>query len=156
MHENSEFQDQAEELLKDITQENDRLQSFRHEMKTLLDHTTKQLSSLSSVYQQKKDEVTARGKEWHKQIDETVKKLHQELDELKKENEGMLQKQKREFEEMIGKMDEMNTKTTELQKSKNVTEMQKVIRKQKMLREITLYTFLTFLECKLDENYLQT
>ena len=145
--------------MKDITQENDRLQSFRHEMKTLLDHTTKQLSSLSSVYQHKKDEVTIRGKEWHKQIDKHVKKLHQELDELKKENEGMLQKQKKEFEEMIGKMDEMNTKTTELQKSKNVTEMQKfrpVIRKQKILREFTQYTFPTFHECQIDENYLQT
>nr|XP_022323137.1 uncharacterized protein LOC111124511 [Crassostrea virginica] len=151
--------DQAEELLKDITQENDRLQSFRHEMKTLLDHTTKQLSSLSSVYQQKKDEVTARGKELHKQIDETVKKLHQKLDELKKENKAVLKKQKREFEEMIGKMDEMNIKTTELQKSKNVTEMQKfrpVIRKQKLLREFTQYTFPTFHELKIDENYLQT
>nr|XP_022323134.1 uncharacterized protein LOC111124508 isoform X2 [Crassostrea virginica] len=151
--------DQTEELLKDITQENDRLQSFRLEMKTLLDHTTKQLSSLSSIYQQKKIEVTARGEDWHKQIDETVKKLHQELDELKKENEAMLQKQKREFEEIIGKMDEMNTKTTELQKSKNVTEMQKfrpVIRKQKILREITQYTFPTFHECKIDGNYLQT
>ncbi|XP_078327276.1 uncharacterized protein LOC111124510 [Crassostrea virginica] len=151
--------DQTEELLKDITQENDRLQSFRLEMKTLLDHTTKQLSSLSSIYQQKKIEVTARGEDWHKQIDETVKKLHQELDELKKENEGMLQKQKREFEEMIGKMDEMNTKTTELQKSKNVTEMQKfrpVIRKQKILREFTQYTFPTFHECKIDENFLLT
>nr|XP_022328448.1 uncharacterized protein LOC111127526 [Crassostrea virginica] len=85
--------DQTEELLKDITQENDRLQSFRPEMKTLFDHTTKQLSSLSSVYQKKKDEVTARGKDWHKHIDNHVKKLHQELDELKKENEEMLQKQ---------------------------------------------------------------
>ena len=145
--------------MKDITQENDRLQSFRHEMKTLLDHTTKQLSSLSSVYQQKKDEVSARGKEWHKQIDNHVNKLHQELDELKKENEGMLQKQKKEFEEMIGKIDEMNTKTTELQKSKNVTEMQKfrpVIKKQKMLRDINQYTFPTFHKCKIDENNLQS
>ena len=58
----AELHDKVEELLKEITQENDRLQSFRHEMKTLLDHTTKQLSSLSSVYQKKKDEVTARGK----------------------------------------------------------------------------------------------
>ena len=137
-HEIFELQDKIEELLKDITQENGRLQSFRHEMKTLLDHTTKQLSSLSSVYQKKKDEVTARGKDWHKQIDNNVKKLHQELGELKKENKAVLQKQKREFEEMIGKMDEMDRKTTELQKSNNVTEMQKfrpVIREQKTLKE---------------------
>ena len=68
-HELSELQDKVEELLKAISGENDRLQSFRHEMETLLDHTTKQLSSLSSFYQQKKDEVTARGKEWQKLID---------------------------------------------------------------------------------------
>nr|XP_022320064.1 E3 ubiquitin-protein ligase TRIM71-like [Crassostrea virginica] len=158
-HEISELQDKVEELLKDISGENDRLQSFRHEMETLLDHTTKQLSSLSSFYQQKKDEVTARGKEWHKLIDNHVKKLHQELDELQKQSESAIQKQKREFEEMIGKMDEMNRKTTVLQKSKNVTEMQKfrlVIKGQKTLREFTQYTFPTFLECKIDENYMKT
>ncbi|XP_078327258.1 uncharacterized protein LOC111113339 [Crassostrea virginica] len=158
-HEISELQDKIEELLKDITQENGRLQSFRHEMKTLLDHTTKQMSSLSSFYQKKKDEVTARGKEWHKLIDETVKKLHQELGELKKENKAILQKQKREFEEMIGKMDELDRKTTELQKSNNVTEIQKfrpVIREQKTLKEFTQYTFPTFCECKTDQNNLQS
>ncbi|XP_022320064.2 uncharacterized protein LOC111122565 [Crassostrea virginica] len=158
-HEISELQDKVEELLKDISGENDRLQSFRHEMETLLDHTTKQLSSLSSFYQQKKDEVTAREKEWHKLIDNHVKKLHQELDELQKQSESAIQKQNREFEEMIGKMDEMNRKTTVLQKSKNVTEMQKfrlVIKEQKTLREFTQYTFPTFLEYKIDENYMKT
>nr|XP_022325289.1 uncharacterized protein LOC111125603 [Crassostrea virginica] len=158
-HEISELQDKVEELLKDISGENDRLQSFRHEMETLLDHTTKQLFSLSSFYQQKKDEVTARGKDWHKLIDNHVKKLHQELDELQKQSESAIQKQKREFEEMIGKMDEMNRKTTVLQKCQNVTEMQKfrpVIKEQKTLREFTQYIYPTFLECKIDENYLQT
>ncbi|XP_022326079.1 uncharacterized protein LOC111126016 [Crassostrea virginica] len=158
-HEISELQDKVEELLKEITRENDRLQSFRHEMKTLLDHTTKQLSSLSSVYQKKKDEVTARGKDWHKHIDETVKKLHQELDEAKKENEMVLQKLKTELEEITGKYEEMDRKTTQLQKSENVMEMQKfrpVIREQKTMKEFTQYTFPTFCECKIDENYLQT
>nr|XP_022321336.1 uncharacterized protein LOC111123346 [Crassostrea virginica] len=158
-HEILELQDKVEELLKEITKENDRLQSFRQKMITLLDHTTKQLSSLSSVYQQKKDEVTARGEDWHKLIDETVKKLHQELDEAKKENEAFLKKQKREFEEMIGKMDKINRKTTQLQKSKNVMEMQKfrpVIKKEKTMKEFTQYTLPTFFEIKIDENYLQT
>nr|XP_022323129.1 protein wech-like [Crassostrea virginica] len=158
-HEISELYDKVEELLKDITQENGRLQSFRHEMKTLLDHTTKQLSSLSSVYQKKKDEVSERGNDWHKLIDNHVKKLHQELGELKKENKAVLQKQKREFEEMIGKMDEMDRKTTELQKSNNVTEMQKfrpVIREKKTLKEFIQYTFPTFYECEIEENYMQT
>ena len=158
MHENSEFQDLTEDLLKDITKENDRLQSFRHEMKTLLDHTTKQLSSLSSFYQKKKDEVRTRGEYCHKQIDNYVKKLHQELDELKKENELILQKLKTELEETTGNMDEMDRKTTQLQKSENVMEMQKfipVIREQKIMKEFTQYTFPTFCECKIDENYLQ-
>ena len=111
-HEISELHDKVEELLRDINRENDRLQSFRHEMKTLLDHTTKQLFSLSSVYQKKKDEVTVRWEDWHKQIDKVVKKLHQQLDELKEENKASIEKQKREFEDMIGKMDEINRKTT--------------------------------------------
>ena len=159
MHEISELQDKIEVLLKDITQENDRLQSFRFEMKTLLDHTTKQLSSLSSIYQKKKDDVTFRGQEWHKLIDNYVKKLHKELDEMKIETERVLQKQKREFDEIIGKIDEMNRRTTRLQKSKNVTEMQKfrtVIKEQKTLKEFTQYTIPIFHEFKMDISFLQT
>ncbi|XP_078327008.1 uncharacterized protein LOC111113340 [Crassostrea virginica] len=158
-HDLSELSEKIEELLKSIGQENNRLQSSRHELERLLDHTTKQLSSLSSLYQKRKEEVTSQGDEWHKQIDNTVKKLHQELDELKKENEAMLQRQKKELEKMIEKMDEMNRKSTRLQKAKNVTEMQKfipVITKQKTMKEFTQYTFPTFNECKIDENYLQT
>ena len=59
-HEISELHDKVEDLLKEITGENDRLHSFRHKIKTLLDHTTKHLSLLSSIYQMKKDEVTVR------------------------------------------------------------------------------------------------
>ena len=62
-HEILELQDKVEELLKEINRENDRLQSFRHKMKTLRDHTTKHLSLLSSIYQKKKDEVTVRGED---------------------------------------------------------------------------------------------
>nr|XP_022326082.1 uncharacterized protein LOC111126017 [Crassostrea virginica]XP_022326083.1 uncharacterized protein LOC111126017 [Crassostrea virginica] len=158
-HEISELHDKVEELLKEITGENDRLQSLWHKMKTLLDHTTKQLSSLSSIYQKKKDEVTARGKDWHKLIDKHVKKLHQELDEVKKENEVVLQKLKTELEEITGNIEEMDRKTTQLQKSENVMEMQKfipVIREQKTMKEFTQYTFPAFCECKIDENNLQT
>nr|XP_022320416.1 uncharacterized protein LOC111122778 [Crassostrea virginica] len=158
-HNLSELSEKIEELLKSIGQENNRLQSSRHELERLLDHTTKQLSSLSSFYQKRKDEVTARGDEWHKQIDKTVKTLHQELDDLKKENEAMLQRQKKELEEIIEKMDEMDRKSTRLQKAKNVAEMQKfipVITEQKTMKEFTQYTFPTFNECKIDENYLQT
>nr|XP_022326512.1 uncharacterized protein LOC111126286 [Crassostrea virginica] len=158
-HEISELQSKIEELLKDITQENDRLQSFRDDLERSLDHATKTASILTSVYQRNKDEVTARGKEWHKLIDDHVKKLHQELDELKKENEAVLMKQKKEYEDKIGKIDEMNSKSTKLQKSKNVTEMQKfrpIITEQNTLKEFTQYTFPTFYGCKIDENYLQS
>ena len=77
LHEISELQDKIDELLKDITCENDRMQSFRDDLERVLDHTTKTASSLTSVYERKKDEVTARGEDWKKQIDTTVKKLHQ-------------------------------------------------------------------------------
>ena len=107
-HEISELQDKIDELLKVITRENDRLQSFRDDLERVLDHTTKTASSLSSVYERKKHEVTARGEDWKKKIDKYVKKLHLELDELKKENEGVLLKQKKEYEDLIGKIDEMN------------------------------------------------
>lgn len=98
--------------MKDITRENDRLKLSCRELNSLLDHTTKQLSSFSSIYQKRKDEVTARGKEWHKLIDKHAKKLHQELDDQKKkEHEAKLQKQKKTFEEMVENMDIMNWKT---------------------------------------------
>ncbi|XP_078327084.1 uncharacterized protein LOC111122792 isoform X2 [Crassostrea virginica] len=158
LHEISELQDKIDELLKDITCENDRLQSFRDDLERVLDYTAKTASSLTSVYKRKKDEVTARGEDLKKQIDYHVKKLHQELDELKKENEAVLLKQKKEFEDVIGKIDEMNKKSKKLQKSKNVTEMEKfrpVITEQNILKEFTQYTFPTFNKCEIDENYLQ-
>eukprot|EP00105_Crassostrea_gigas_P021094 XP_011440106.1 PREDICTED: uncharacterized protein LOC105337176 [Crassostrea gigas] len=158
-HEMSELSDKIEELLKIIAKENDRLQSSKHELERILDHTAKMLSSISSYYKQRKDEVTARGEEWHKQIEKTVKKLHQELDDMQKEHEAVLQKQKKEFEELIGKVDEMNGKTVKLQKSKNVKEMQSfvpVIQNRQTLNEVSQYSFPTFYECKIDPNYLQT
>uniref|UniRef100_K1QUM6 Tripartite motif-containing protein 45 n=1 Tax=Magallana gigas TaxID=29159 RepID=K1QUM6_MAGGI len=158
-HEISELSDKIQELLKVITRENDRLQSSKHELERVLDHTTKLLSSIPSIYKKKKDEVTARGEEWHKQIEETVKKLHQELDDMQKEHEAVLQKQKKEFEELIEKVNEMNGKTIKLQKSKNVTEIQTfipVIEKQETLSEFSQYSLPTFFECKIDEHYLQT
>ncbi|XP_078327089.1 uncharacterized protein LOC144623045 [Crassostrea virginica] len=159
LHEISELQDKIDELLKDINRENDRLQSFRDDLERVLDNTTKTASSLSSVYERKKDEVTARGEEWHKLIDNHVKKLHQELDDLKKKNEAVLLKQKKEYEDVIEKIDKMNRKTTKLQNSKNITEMQKfrpVITEQNTLKEFTQHTFPTFYKCKIDENYLQS
>ncbi|XP_052697510.1 uncharacterized protein LOC128175723 [Crassostrea angulata] len=158
-HEMSELSDKIEELLKVIAEENDRLQSSKHELEKILDHTTKMLSSISLYYKQRKDEVTARGEEWHKQIEETVKKLHQELDDTQKEHEAVLQKRKKEFEEMVGKVDEMNGKTVKLKKSKNVKEMQTfvpVIQNHQNLNEFSQYSFPSFHECKIDPNYLQT
>ncbi|XP_052697509.1 uncharacterized protein LOC128175722 [Crassostrea angulata] len=158
-HEMSELSDKIEELLKVIAKENGRLQSFKHELERILDHTTKMLSSISLYYKQRKDEITARGEEWHKQIEKTVKKFHQELDDMQKEHEAVLQKQKKEFEEVIRKVDEMNGKTVKLKKSKNVKKMQTfvpVIQNQKILNEVSQYSFPTFYECKIDPNYLQT
>ncbi|XP_065945333.1 protein wech-like [Magallana gigas] len=156
-HEISELSDKIEELLKVIATENDRLQSFKHEFERILDHTTKLLTSISSIYKLRKDEVTARGEEWHRQIEKIVKKLHQELDDMQKEHEALLQKQKRKFEEMIRRVDDMNGKTVKLQKSKNVTEMQSfvpVIEKQESLSDVSQYSFPKLYEYKIDE-YLE-
>ena len=68
---------------------------------------------------------TKRGEEWHKLIEKSVKNLHHQLDDLKKENNTALLKQKNDFEKLIGTVDGMIKKATELQKSKNITEMQK-------------------------------
>nr|XP_034325999.1 uncharacterized protein LOC117689318 isoform X2 [Crassostrea gigas] len=154
-HDISELSDKIEEYLKVIAKENNRLQSSKHESKNILDHTTKMLSSISSIYKLRKDEVSARGEEWHKQIENTVKKLHQELDDMQKEHKIVLQKQKKEFEEMIGKIDIMNEITKELQKSKNVKELQSfvsVIQKLKNLSDVSQYSFPKAYECKIDEH----
>ncbi|XP_078323263.1 uncharacterized protein LOC144622468 [Crassostrea virginica] len=158
-HQISELSNKIEELLKRIAIECDRLQSFRHQLETVLDHTTKQLSSLPSFYKKRKDEVTVKGQEWYRQIEKTVKNLHQELDDLKKENEAVLQKQKGEIEEMIRTVVEMIRKATNIQTSKNVKQMEKfklVIEQRETLKEFTQYTFPKFHECKIDEHYLQT
>ncbi|XP_052697169.1 E3 ubiquitin-protein ligase TRIM36-like [Crassostrea angulata] len=156
-HKISELSDKIEDLLKVIAKENDRLQSSKHELERILDHTMKMLSSISSIYKQRKDEVTARGEEWHKQIEETVKKLHQELDDMQREHEAVLQKQKKEFEEMIDKVNRVNSKTRKLQKSKNFKEMQTfipMIQKYKNLSEVSQYSFPKSFERKIDE-YLE-
>lgn len=105
-----------------------------------MNHTTKLLSSISTFYNQRKDELTAQGKEWHKLIEETVKKLHQELDDVQKKHEAVLQKQK--YKEGIGKVNELIEKAIKLQKSKNVKKIQKylqMIQKQKNFSEVSLF-----------------
>lgn len=62
-HEMLELSDKLKELSKVIAKENDRHQTFKHELETLLNHTTKMLSSMCSIYKQRKDEVTAHGEE---------------------------------------------------------------------------------------------
>ena len=154
-HNLSELSEKIEEVLKNITQKNDRLQSFRHKLETHLDDTTNKLVEIFSFYQKKKTVVTALGEDWHKQINETKKKLHSKLNDLQEENEAVVQKEKRELEVMIGKIDEMNRKTTRLQKSKNLTEMMKfipIITEQKTIK----YTFPKYQECNIDGNSLQT
>lgn len=154
-HNLSELSVKIEEVLKSIAHENDRLQSFRHELETHLDHTTKQLSLLSSFYQKKNEDVTSRGNDWHKQIDKSKKKLQQKLDNLKKKNEDVLWKEKRELKELIEMIDEMNWETTRFQKSKNLTKMIEFSRIIKGLNK-KKYTPPKFHQFKTDENSLQT
>lgn len=158
-HDMSELSDEIEELLKVIAKENDRLRSFKHELETILDHTTNLFSSISSIYKQRKDEVTARGEEWHKEIEKTVKKLHQELDNMQMKHEALLQKQKTEYGDMINSLDEINRKATNLLKSHDVKKMQTfipLIEKQETLIEFTQYSFPTFSECEIVANHLGT
>lgn len=85
------------------------------------------MSSSYSVYQKTKDQVTARGEEWHEEVNMKVKKAHQELDEMQKKQQTELQKQKTDLEEMIKRVEEMNQKVIEIQRSKNVKEMQTLV-----------------------------
>ncbi|XP_052676876.1 tripartite motif-containing protein 2-like [Crassostrea angulata] len=113
------------------------------------------VSSISSIYKQKKDEVTARGEEWHKEIEKTVKKLHQELDDMQKEHEALLKKQETEYKGILKNLDQINRRATSLQKSNDVKEMQTfipMIEKQKTLSEFTQYSFPTFCEAYTDDN----
>lgn len=78
------------------------------------------LSSFDEFYKKTKDEISARGEELHKEINQTVEKLHRELDGVRKEPETVLEKEKKVFEKMIEKIDEMNREVTKLQKSHDV------------------------------------
>nr|XP_022328648.1 uncharacterized protein LOC111127660 [Crassostrea virginica] len=143
------------ELFKRFSRGKDRLLSFKNEIEPVLNHTNKLLSSFSSIYQKRKDEVSARGEEWHKQVEKTVKKLHQVLDDFKKENRTALQKQKTELEDMIRKINETCKKATKLQRSNDIKEMQafwQVLEEQETIKEIRQHTFPTFNECQIDEN----
>ena len=97
-HEISELSEKKQELLESITRENDRLQSLRYELERIVAHTLKQLSSLSLVYQKRKNEATTQAEEWYTMIDNHmhVKKLHLEIEELKRENAKILQEHKHE------------------------------------------------------------
>ncbi|XP_062587678.1 uncharacterized protein LOC134249340 [Saccostrea cucullata] len=146
-HEMSELSEKIEELLKEITRENELLQSFKLELEKIIDHSTKRLSSLCRVYEKRKQEVKARGEKWHKYIEEVVKHLHQELDDMQKEHETVLQRQKNEFEEILQEIDKMNTETTTLQKSKNIEKMKKfipVIKKQETDRDVAEWSLPVF------------
>lgn len=160
-HETSQLSEQIEQLLKKIEQENGRLQSFKAELKIVLDHTKNILSSLTIFYTQRKDDITARGEEWHKYVEKTVQNLHHELNDMRNEHEGTLQKQKKEVEKVIKNVDEINKQVAKLQKSKNLKELQNfvpIIEKQESLRDFShdQYPLPIFYACRIDENYLKT
>ena len=143
------------ELAKRFARGKDRFRSYQRELETLHGHTTKVLSSLSVFYLKRRDEVTVRGEEWHKQIEKAVKKLHQELDDLKKENKTAFQKHKNELENLMRKVDEMDQKAINLQKLSDVNEMKKfrkVIEGMETVKEITQFTFSRFYEYESDET----
>ena len=147
------------ELFKCFVNEKNRLRSFKLQLEPIFNHITKRLTSLSSLYQKRKDDVTTRGVMWHTLVDKTVKKLHKELDDMKKENKAELLKQKGDIEEMSGKTDEIIRKATKLQRSNNTMEMRafrSVIEGQETIKEIKQCTYPSFCECMIDEDYLLT
>lgn len=157
-HDVSELSDKIEELLTVISDENNKLQLSKHDLETVLKHTKIFLSSSYSVYQKTKDQVTARGEEWHEEVDMKVKKTHQELDEMQKKQQTELQKQKTDLEEMIKRVEEMNQKVIEIQRSKNVKEMQTLVQTmetQETFKEFLWFTPPRFYECRLDRIYMQ-
>lgn len=160
-HETSQLSEQIEQLLKKIERENGRLQSFKTELQIVLDHTKNILSSLTMFYTQRKDDITARGEEWHNYVKKTVQKLHHELNGMRNEHKGTLQKQKKEVEKVIKNVDEINKQVATLQKSKNLKELQNfvpIIEKQDSLTDFShdQFPFPIFYACKIDESYLQT
>lgn len=160
-HETSQLSEKIVQLLKKIELENGRLQLFKTELEKVLDHTKNILSSLTILYTQRKDDITARGEEWRKYVEKTVQKLHHELNGMRNEHEGTLQKQKKELEKVIKNMDEINKQVQKLQKSKNLKELQNfvpIIEKEESLRDFShdQYPLPIFYACKIDENYLQT
>lgn len=158
-HDISELSDKVEKLSKVITQENNRIHLSKCELENILQQITKQLASISLVFKQRKDEVSALGDEWHKHIDNTLKTLHRELDVMQKEHESVLQNQIKEFQEKIREIDDLNKISTKLQKSHNVKEMQKLIllfEKQETPIEYSQYSFKTFPEYPINTTYLQT
>lgn len=113
------------------------------------------LSSLYEFYKKTKDEISARGEELHKEINQTVEKLHRELDGVRKEPETVLEKKKKVFEKMIEKIDEMNREVTKLQRSHDVQKkkMQTFIpeiEKHKSPSEFFQYSFPKFHGGKID------
>lgn len=64
-----EWSDKIKDLLKVIAQENDRSQSFKCELEKYLNHTTQILSSLFTIYKQRKDAVTLQGEKWYRQVE---------------------------------------------------------------------------------------
>ncbi|XP_078323001.1 uncharacterized protein LOC144622255 [Crassostrea virginica] len=158
-HKMSELEHKKCDLISSINQENVRLQSFSNELKTLLEESKKCMSSLSFIYQQKKEEVTARGAEGHKLIEMNVKICHQELDDLKTDNDKIFLEQNTEIEDMIGNLDYWNIKTSKLRKSGNIKEMQKFnqeIKKQETTIKNRRYIDPAFYDRKLDETFFKS
>ena len=154
LHDVSELTDEML-LLKEFAGKKARIQLLTDQLERILNHTVKQLSTISSFYQKMKNKVSARGDACHKLIEKIVKERHKELDVLKMESKVVLQNQKRYIVTMIGKMNEKMKKAMKLQRTKNIIEIQK-FRHITEKQEIILHTLPGFYECQIDEKDLQT
>lgn len=158
-HDLSELTEKIRKLLEIINEENERLLSLKQELVEVLAHTEQRLSSIPRLYQQAKDAVTSRGEEWHKKIEDTVRKLHEDIDQRKEEHSTMLQKQKLQCEETLQQIENLNSTTMSLSESANLGQIQTFIPIIKMplkLPKIKNFAVPAFCRNTIDQNNVAT
>ncbi|XP_061179556.1 uncharacterized protein LOC133188193 [Saccostrea echinata] len=145
------------DLLSDfITTENERLQSMRSELETILDHISKRSAALIHVYKEIKNKISSHAKQWHQEIDKTENALHKDLDELQEKHAEILLKQKKEFEKVLKKLKNLKQRVFILTKSKDVSglmELKLELENQKMPTFIEETRPAFFQPFKFDESY---
>lgn len=137
LHETFELSEKIKELLQLIKQGNDLLQSWKNETRPVLDQTTKLVPFISLSYKQKTNEVTTMGAKFNnKMMKESLEELENTQNEFE---EVVVLPSMKMFEERIKKLNMIDEKSTKLQESKNVKELQNLLSViEETLKEFTL------------------